>query len=422
MNKSKILDNIKYNIAVENFREINKKQERIKRMFQSTLMVTVCCLSLTGMVFAKDISTRIYNKYSTGKGIENAINEGYIEKIEMEDQCSSTTIKNEETGKTITDKETKIRVSDLMMDNRSLSMTFEITLSEEIKEILTADEVKGINLPDIVVYDENNLVLYALDDNTINKCCEKNNIIIEKALGSGRNWFVSETKGNTIKMICNFFGGGNIVFPNCKEIHIDINKIRISKNTECATGDEEIEINGSWNFKIDVPEKMYKRETTQYVQKSTTDNNFNVESATLYNTGMEIKMKLKAEGYISSEEIYSATSEELKFFYSLDKDDELNTVDILNYLEHQARENPEYIKLQNQSMEVWKFEKYLTNSNGESFELSIGPRANGEASIVDGFMTSTCIFDLTQYDATDEITLHIKYGGKEADIILQKNE
>ena len=66
MDKSKILDNIKYNIAVENFRETNKKQEKIKRMFQSTLMVTVCCLSLTGMVFAKDISTRIYNKYSTG--------------------------------------------------------------------------------------------------------------------------------------------------------------------------------------------------------------------------------------------------------------------------------------------------------------------------------------------------------------------
>ena len=82
-----------------------------------------------------------------------------------------------ETGKIITDKETKIRVSDLMMDNRSLSMTFEITLVEEIKEILTADEVKGINLPDIVVYDENNLVLYALDDRTIDKCCEKNNII-----------------------------------------------------------------------------------------------------------------------------------------------------------------------------------------------------------------------------------------------------
>lgn len=37
-----------------------------------------------------------------------------------------------------------------------------------------------------------------------------------------------------------------------------------------------------------------------------------------------------------------------------------------------------------------------------------------------GIMTSTCMFDLTQYDATDEITLHLEYKGNKADIVLQK--
>lgn len=420
MDKLKILENIKENIAIDNFREINKKHEKMKRMLQSTFMVTICCLSLTGMVFAKDISTRIYNKFYTGIGVENAINEGYIEKIEMEDQSSITTIENEKTGETIKDKETKIKVSDLIMDNHMLSMTFDVTLSDDVKEIITASEVKSMNIPDIVLYDENNLALYAWDDYTINKCCNKNNIVIEKALGSGVNNFISEYEGNKVKVIYNFYIGGETAFPNCKEIHIDLNEIRVSKDPECATGDEEIKITGNWNFKVDVPAIMYNRNEIQYVQKSTTNKDFNVASAVLYNTGMELKIKLKTEGYMTSQEIGSAVSEELAFYYSLDKNDKLKSLDMLNYLERKAMENPEYQKLENKKMEVWKFEKYLTNSDREKFEFTVGPKANGEASIVDGIMTSTCMFDLTQYDATDEVTLHLEYQGKKAKIVLEK--
>ena len=259
MDKSKIFENIKENIAIENFRETNRKHEKTKRMLQSTLMITMCCVSLTGMVFAKDISTRIYNKYNTGKGIENAINEGYIENVDMEEENSNSTIQNEKTGNIIKDTTTKVKVSDLIMDNYSLSMTFEVTLSDEIKDITTANEVMEMNFPDLVVYDENNLVLYALDNPTLEKFSEKNNIVVDKALGSGMNCFVSEKEGNTVKVIYNFYTGGEAVFPNCKEIHVDMNKIKISKDVESATGDEEITITGSWNFKVDVPEKMYNR-------------------------------------------------------------------------------------------------------------------------------------------------------------------
>ena len=403
MDKLKILENIKDNIAIDNFREINKKHEKVKRMLQSSLMITVSCLSLTGMVFAKDISTRIYNKFYTGIGVENAINDGYIEKIEMENQSSITTIKNEEKGKTIKDKETKIKVSDLVMDDKMLSMTFDVTLSDDVKDIVTAGEVKEMNFTDIVLYDENKLNL-------------------KKELGYGVNNFVSEFEGNTVKVIYNFHISGNEVFPNCKEIHIDLNEIRVSKNPECVIGDEEIKIIGDWNFKVDVPAIMYNRNEIQYVQKSTTNKDFNVASAVLYNTGMELIIKLKTEGYMTSQEIGSAVSEELAFYYSLDKDDKLKNTDMLNYLERKAMDNPEYQKLQSKTMDVWRFEKYLKNSNGEKFEFTVGPKANGEASIVDGVMTSTCMFDLTQFDETDEITLYLEYLGMKAKIVLEKLE
>lgn len=421
MNKSKILENIKDNVAIDNFRKINRRHEKTKKILQNTLAVVICCLSVTGIVFAKDISNQIYNKYHIGKGIETAIDEGYVENIEMEEQSSNSIIQNEETGKIIEDNETKVKVSEIIMDDFTLSMTFEVTLSDEIKDILTAAEVAEMNFTDLVIYDENNIVLNAVYDQALDKFSKENNITPKKVIGSGLNMFVSEKDENTVKLIYNFYTGGESVYPKSKELHIDMNKIRISKNVETSLGDEEISIKGDWNFKVDVPEKMYNRENVTYIQKSTSNENFNVQSAVLYNTGMEIKMKFKAEKQKSSREIASSLSEELEFYYSLNEDDELKNIDIFNYLEQDIRENPEYQKLVQQEMEKWNFDKYLTNSSGERFDFSVGPRENGSAYIDEnGIMTSTCMFDLTKYDATDEIILHLEYRGTKADIVLEK--
>ncbi len=355
----------------------------------------------------------IYNKYFTGKGVEKAINEGYIETTKMEEQKSDSTIQDEETGEIIEDNETSVKVSELIMDDFTLSMTFDVTLSEKIKDIITAEEVIEMNFPDLVVYDENN--------NILNTVCEEDlKITPNELVNSGVNIFTSEKNGNTVKVVYNFYTGGESTYPKSKELHIAMNKIKISKN-ETVMGDEEIAIKGNWEFKVDVPEKMYNRQSVTYTQKSTTNSDFNVTSATLYNTGMEIGMKFKAEKQMGMKDIYSSVSPELAFYWTLDEDDELKSMDILNYLESKARNNPEYQELSEREMEKWKYDKYLTNSKGERFEFSVGPRENGSAHIDDdGIMTSTCMFDLTQYDATDEITLHLEYKGNKADIVLQK--
>lgn len=420
MEKSKILNSLKDNIAIENFKETNRKRNKTKKMLQSTLTVTICCLSITGMVFAKDISNSIYNKYFTGKGVETAINEGYIENTEMEEQIVNSTIENEETGEIIEDNETAVKVSDIIMDDFILSMTFEVTLSDEIKDIIKAQDVMEMNFPDIVLYDENNVILNTVYNETLNNFKQKNNIVPKEMINSGVNIFVSEKNENTVKVIYNLYTGGESVYPKSKEIQIDMNKIKISKN-ESIMGEEEITIKGDWNFKVDVPEKMYSRQNTVYKQKSTTNKDFNVESAVLYNTGMEIKMKFKAQKQLSMKKMVESICPGLEFYWSLDKNDELRTIDILNYLENKARENPEYQKIAEQERSKWKFDKYLTNSRGEKFEFSVGPRENGSASIDnEGIMSSTCMFDLTTYDATDEITLHLEYKGNKADIVLEK--
>lgn len=423
-NKEENFKKLKEKIIVSNLLEEEKMKEKTKitHIIKPMIAASVMLVSLSGIVFAKEISNKIYNKYFTGTGVEKAINEGYVENTKMEEHNSDATVENEETGQIIEDNETSIKVSELIMDDFTLSMTFEVTLSDQTKEIITANEVMEMNFPDIVVYDENNIVLNTVNENEIDKFKEKTNLEPKDFVNSGVNTFVSERNNNTIKLIYNFYTGGDSVYPKSKELNIFIDRIKVSKN-ETVMGNEEITIRGNWNFKVDVPEKMYNRKNIVYTQKSTTNKDFNAQSAVLYNTGMEIGMKFKAEKKKSLKDIESRLSEELEFFWSLDKDDKLNTIDIANYLENKVRENPEYQKQMEQEMSKWEYEKYLTNSKGERFDFTVGPRENGGASIDDnGIMTSTCMFDLTTYDATDEITLHIDYKGNKADIILERKD
>lgn len=424
INKEDNLKKLKEKIAISNLLEEEKMKNKTKivDIIKPMIAASVMLVSLSGIVFAKEISNKIYNKYFTGTGVEKAINEGYIENTQMEEQNSNSTIENEETGQIIEDNETSIKVSELIMDDFTLSMIFEVTLSDKIKDVITANEVMEMNFPDIVIYDENNIILNTTNENELDKFKEKKKIEPKDFVNSGVNTFVSERNNKTVKVIYNFYTGGDSVYPKSKELNIYVDRIKVSKN-ETVMGNEEITIRGYWDFKIDVPEKMYNRKNIVYKQKSTTNKDFNVQSAVLYNTGMEIGMKFKAQKQKPMHEIASSFSEELEFFYSLDEDDELHTIDILNYIESKVRENPEYQKMMQEEWSKWEYEKYLTNSNGERFDFTMGPRENGGASIdEDGFMTATCMFDLTTYDATDEITLHIDYKGNKADIILERND
>ena len=422
--KNEIIDDVKMKMAISNFQKQElKKISRKKTIFDTVAIASMITISVSGMVFAKDISTQIYNKFSNGKGVETAINEGYIEETNMESTNSKTVTQNIETGQIIEDTNTSIKVDEFLMDDFWLSLTFDVALSDEIKNIISNKDVGEIYFDDLVVYDENGVVLFVLDNEDLELFKQRNNIEIKDVIGSGVNTFPAEKTDISVKIIYNIYTGSEAPYPKSKELHFDITRMRLSKNVEVPYGDEEITIKGNWNFKLDVPEKMWNRQNVIYKQKSTTNPEFNINSAILYDTGMEIQMKFKAEKQKSWHEIESEFSEEIAFYYSLDKDDELRNIDILNYFERELYQNPEYQKAMKNETDKWHYEKYLMNNKGEKFYMTEGPRENGGASIDDdGFMTSTVMFDLTKYDATDEITLHIDYKGNAADIVMEKME
>lgn len=296
MGKEKIYENLAENISLENFKIIDKKNRRIKNILQTTLTVAICSLSITGMVFAKDISTKIYeNIYGTGNGYGKAISEGYVEQPEMEDEVSVSTIEDEETGEIIEDLDTKIKVEEFVMDDFSLSMTLDITLSDKIKDIVKIDDIWDINFPDLVIYDEEYNVLYNGYSRSYEQFCKEKNIEPneeEKWYGSGLNGVIIEKKGNHVKRTFNIYLNGPY-YPKSKQINLDLTRMRIGDEVEGEWGQEDIVIRGDWDISVDVPEKMYNRTSIAYKQKSTSNNEFNVTDAVIYDAGMMVTVKFQ---------------------------------------------------------------------------------------------------------------------------------
>lgn len=425
MNKENILNNIQENIAIEKFRTIHKRQEKAKKILQSTLTVIICCLSVTGIVFAKDISTKLYdNFFMTGKGMEIAMNEGYIENTNMDYENANASIENTETGEVIEDVETKVKVSEFVMDDFNLSITFDVELSEKAKGIVTADEIWEFNFSDLVISDENNVVLYCPTGVRYNEFSQEHNLGIdyEEALdngsyiGSGVNIIPVQREGNHVKVVYNIYTGGSSSYPKSKTLTVDMTQINISKNEGTSMGEEEITLTGDWQFDIAVPEKMYNRQSVVYVQTDTTNEDYQVEAATLYDTGMEITAKIKTEPQSKHPSFL-----EWEFYDTLSEDDPLRNPEIMGYIGWKERQTEAYKEYAKKIDELFDISAYITNENGEEFQLTQGPSANGSTAIdEEGIMTYTGMFDLTKYNQAETITVHFKYNGQTEEVTLQK--
>ena len=430
MPEKDIYNNIASNIGLEKFKIKEKKSNKLKNISQITLTSVLCMTSLTSMVFAKDISTKIYDNYfGTGEGVGTAIHNGYIEESRTQANSSETIAKNEITGKKIDGVDTKVKIDKFVMDDFTLSITFDVTLSNKIEDVVPINKVADMNFPDMLIYDENNVVLYTLEKNSLKEFCkekslnyEEYNLEGEKVINSGVNTYVDEKNGNHVKVVYNIYTGGDS-YPKSKKINVFMKQIRISEDIEAQDGEEEILLQGNWDFSTNVPEKMYNRHNVIFKQTSTTNKDFNVESAVLYNTGTNIRLKFKAEKV--KREYFNTP--ELEFYNSLQDNDELKTQEIWRYLENERYNSEEIREKESKSMEEYRnatnFDVYITNKTGEKFGITVGPRENGSKYLdEDGYMNFEGMFDLTKYNASDELILHVEYKGKNEKITLKKVE
>ena len=161
--------------------------------------------------------------------------------------------------------------------------------------------------------------------------------------------------------------GNPVEFPISQKLKVTFNKIR---NRYWENGEEKYIIyKGEWSYEIDVPSKMAKSNIVQYKLVSISDENYKFESAKVSNTAFKI--------YLS---------------------------------------NCDGI--------AWNDNECVENSDGTKFYPAHRSDGDGEISVKDdGTVTYYNTFNLTNYDATDTLKVHLfKVNGDEVIIELAKEK
>ena len=156
-------------------------------------------------------------------------------------------------------------------------------------------------------------------------------------------------------------------FPTSQKLKVTFNKIR---NRYWEDGKEKYRIyEGEWSYEIDVPSKMAKSNIVQYKLVSISDKSYKVDSARVSNTAFKI--------YLSN----------------------------CNGIAHNENE-------------------YVETSDGRKFYPASRSDGDGMISVKeDGIVRYYNTFNLTNYDATDNLKVHLfKENGDEVIVELTKEK
>lgn len=366
---------------------LNDKKERKNRnrlLFNTIKIlatVTACFIITTGVVFAKDIYNFINNFFINNEGMDNAIEQGYIDKPNMEYVESNGT---------------EIKINKALMDDYNLSLEFNMDLNKKIK----AENIEDVYFPDMIITDENNNILYCEDQTTFETYCKNNNLKYtwketnENYINSGSNKFIKTNNGETINLIYNFYASK---YPKSKKILINFNKIL------CSYEDKTIMINGNWQIEYEVPEKFYNREAYIYTVKNCTSDKIRVEEVTVTETTTKMIIQ---------------TDEKPSLPYELTDDEETKNRKIQEELERQ------------QNMTIEDFEKskkfkneYIENSNGEKFYPTNSTSEDTGYSFIDmNYLLHWQTFNLNKYKTTKTLKIYINYNGEDIVIELERKD
>ena len=358
MDKEKILKDLKLTISISNFEkeekiEMNKPKNSI---FKTGLVACCMVVSITGVVFAKDIGNFISNLFgaNASDGINTATEQGYVVNTNTEYQDSNGI---------------EISVKSFLLDDNNFDMTFDIKISDKYN----IDDMQKLELMDLKVVNENEEKIFATRDieaeemQKLYKTEEEARENYDSYRGA-YSGYAEKIGENELRYYLTATGNPEN-FPIAEKLIVTFNRIRIRNNFDSFISDENSIYTGEWKYELDVPEEMAQRNSINYNVKKINDNNIIVDKAILSNTAFKI--------YLSK----------------------ANDIEIDN-------------------------NEYVENSNGKKFEPSMRSDGDGALSVTsDGKVTYYNTFNLTKFDATDLIKVHLfKTNGKEVIIELEKEK
>lgn len=328
------------------------------------LSIVLVLFAVTGIVFAKEIVQFVKHIFiNISDGVETAIENGYIQEVDME---------------YVKDSDIEVKVDYILMDDFNLNIMFNINLQE-------VNNVSRIELNNMIITDENENIILAKfeNDNKYEQFCKEKGLdITYNNIGYGNyigNVTMYDTEESNYK--CSYTIKSE-KFPTSKKLNISFEEITLlSSNRETLK-----KLIGKWNINIELDEKMYNRKSLIYNLEYCNDNNLELISAEVSETGMKIRCKtIWGEPVYSSEDSPEEKERKRRKFY--DRPPSINDLLIQN--------------------------EYVLNEDGKIFypaKSSDGDGGYGQ--LFDGTLNYWQTFDLTSLDATDNITIVISKNGK----------
>lgn len=369
MNNKKVLEDVKQKISISNFLEEEKiDMKQNKKVLKSVAVASIAAVSITGIVFAKDIGNFIgrYFGYGSSEGVQTAVDNGYFKDVE---------------NKYMDSDGIEIAVDSFLIDDYNLDINFKMKLSDKYDSKI----MQGADLQDLKILDENGNIVFVTME------VEQEMAKANETIGTENfkpQFYGGYSMGGSIigenELIYHLvaYGSEEHKIAKAKELNISFSKIFIKKDNN-----ENI-INttytGDWNFKVDVPEDMYKSENVVYRLKSCSDKDTKVGYAILSNTAFKIEIPETTTNKVDYEVLHSSSPKSIFDKIALQKE-------------------------------------YVETSNGKRFEPSGRSDGDGGYSLPAGeknkIINYSQTFNLTKFDATDELTVHI-FTNKGEEIII----
>lgn len=363
-------EKLKFNIAISQMKEKEKVvMNKNKKKISKGIGVAACLLiATTGIVFAKDIGNIFKNIFggNASDGVQIAVDNGYVQEVEP------TYIESDGI---------EIAVDSFLIDDYNFDMNFKVKLSDKYD----VKEMQAMQLYDLKVIDENGEVVFLTREVEIQMAEERmkeGEENIDPLFWGGYGMNADITGENEITLHLAATGTEEHKIPKSKKLYVTFSKIELK---DYIFGEPEGRIRniytGDWKFELDVPDEMYKRENIIYKMKSCNEDKIKVGDAILSNTAFKITIPE-------------------------------TTTDKVDYdLIHTGKSVSEKVALTNE---------YVENSEGKRFEISGRSDADGYGlppephKIIDYSQT----FNLTKFDATDILTVHI-FTNKGEEIIIE---
>ncbi len=348
------------------YRDNSKKAFNISRF----IIAIIAGLTLiSGIAYAKQIEKLILRFFNNSEGIDRAIESGYIEEIDKELDTTS---------------EMSIKIINMVMDQKNINFDINISFGK-LYDVL---EITDVYIDEAIIFDDANNILYCNSKTLFDKYCLPNNI--KQNYTDYNNRYINDVcngsiayqdiESNSMKLNYNIYAMSKL--PKSKQLHIKINALKLR-----FINGKEKSIKDNWEATIDLPSKFSERETQIYVVTECSEPNIDSVKFEVYNTCSILEL------------VYNDnTNKKDKNFFEWG----LNS-------KHKVIEDV-HIK-DNDGNKYYKEEAHSSNSI-----MIYNP---------DGTLHYKETFSLTQYDATETLTIHFTMytmeGSKDVVIKLKRN-